>query len=199
MPRSNYHHGDLANALTAAALAAVERHGAEGVSLRDLAQMLGVSRAAPYRHFVDRDALLAAVAARGFEDLIAVYEAALSSTGSGRDRLRHTLLGYMDFARRRTGLHALMFESGLLQRSPPPQILIAPATRAYELLWRAVRGAYPSATEGWIKARTATMLSTVVGFRVLENVGQFKPFMIRPLTRADLMEAVLQAAMGTSP
>ena len=64
-----YHHGDLRNALIAAALAAVEQDGPDAVSLRDLAQNLGVSRAAPYRHFEDRDALLAAVAARRFEVL----------------------------------------------------------------------------------------------------------------------------------
>ena len=69
MAKSTYHHGDLANALVKAALELVEQGGAEAVSLRDLTQSLGVSRAAPYRHFEDRDALLAAVAARGFEDL----------------------------------------------------------------------------------------------------------------------------------
>jgi AcrR family transcriptional regulator len=64
MARSTCHHGDLANALVNAALKLVEQGGAEAVSLRDLTQSLGVSRAAPYRHFEDRDALLAAVAAR---------------------------------------------------------------------------------------------------------------------------------------
>ncbi len=72
MDKPAYHHGDLKSALITAALAAVEQDGPDAVSLRDLAQSLGVSRAAPYRHFADRDALLAAVAAQGFEDLAVV-------------------------------------------------------------------------------------------------------------------------------
>ena len=87
MSKDSYHHGDLAKALTAAALAVVEQGGPEAVSLRDLAASLGVSRAAPYRHFADRDELLAAVAALGFEDLNIVYEQALASPGDGRQRL----------------------------------------------------------------------------------------------------------------
>src|ERR1700678_4347619 len=81
MTKSTYHHGTLAPALVEAALKQVEQGGAEAVSLRDLAQSLGVSRAAPYRHFPDRDALLATVAARGFEDLLVVYETALAGAG----------------------------------------------------------------------------------------------------------------------
>ena len=118
-----YHHKDLKNALINAALAVVERDGSEAVSLRELAAQVGVSRAAPYRHFADRDALLAAVAARGFEDLCAIYMAALAGSGTGRERLRAALVAYLDFARRRQGLHALMFKSDFLGRTPPPAVL----------------------------------------------------------------------------
>lgn len=199
MEKTAYHHGDLANALVAAALAMVEQNGPEAVSLRDLAQSLGVSRAAPYRHFADRDALLAAVSARGFEALIQVYEAALAGPGDGRARLRRALADYMAFARRRPGLHALMFESDFLARNPPPAVLIPPANAAYELLWRALEAVFPAADPVWIKRRTVTMLSTVVGYQVLDAVGRFKPFMIEPLTRGDLVEAVLDAAIGPPP
>ena len=123
MIKSTYHHGDLANALLDAALALVEHDGAEAVSLRELAQSLGVSRAAPYRHFADRDALLAAVAARGFEDLIVVSEAALDGPGDGRTRLQAFGRAYFDFAARRPGLYRLMFESDFLNRNPPPAVL----------------------------------------------------------------------------
>ena len=66
---SSYHHGDLRAALVKAAAAEIERSGYENLSLRELAESLGVSRAAPYRHFADRRALLAAVAADGFDGL----------------------------------------------------------------------------------------------------------------------------------
>jgi len=199
MDKPAYHHGDLKSALMTAALAAVEQGGPDAVSLRDLAQSLGVSRAAPYRHFADRDALLAAVAAKGFEELTLVYEAALAGGGDGRERLRRGLVDYLEFARQRPGLHALMFESDFLQRKPPPRVMIAPADRAYEVLWEAVVGAFPDADPVWVRARTVTMLSTVVGYRVLGNVDRFKPHMVDPLTPADLLDAVLEAAIGKGP
>lgn len=199
MDKPAYHHGDLKSALMSAALTALEQAGPDAVSLRDLAQSLGVSRAAPYRHFADRDALLAAVAAQGFEDLCEVYEHALAGPGDGRQRMRQALIDYLAFARRRPGLHALMFESDFLQRTPPPRVLIGPADRAYQLLWEAVQGAFPSADPAWVRARAAVTLSTVVGYRVLDNVGRFKPHMVDPLTPADLLEAVLEAAIGPPP
>jgi AcrR family transcriptional regulator len=199
MEKAAYHHGDLRNALMEAALAALERDGPDAVSLRELAAEVGVSRAAPYRHFPDRDALLAAVAAKGFEDLVGVYEKALGGPGDGRVRLKRALRGYMAFARSRPGLHALMFESDFLARTPPPEVMLGPANRAYELLWEGLRAAFPGAGETWIKARTVTMLSTQVGYLVLDNVGRFKPFMIEPLKRDDLIEIVLEAAIGAPP
>src|SRR5258705_5361531 len=62
-PLNSYHHGDLRDALVQAALGEVELGGPEAVNISALAKKLGVSQPAPYRHFADRDALLAAVAA----------------------------------------------------------------------------------------------------------------------------------------
>jgi AcrR family transcriptional regulator len=195
--KDSYHHGDLAKALVAAALAAVEQGGPEAVSLRDLAQSLGVSRAAPYRHFADREDLLAAVAARGFEDLIAAYETALALPGDGRMRLQALNRAYFDFATQRPGLHRLMFASDLLTRATPPAALIAPANKAYHLLWRAVEGAFPDLDAKAVKARTITMLSTLYGFLALKTAGRFQPFMTQPLTEDEIIEAVMRAAVGS--
>jgi AcrR family transcriptional regulator len=194
MDKPAYHHGDLANALIAAALKAVEQDGPDAVSLRELAQDLGVSRAAPYRHFADRDALLTAVAARGFEDLIVGYEAALAHAGDGQQKLRAASRVYFDFANRRPGLFRLMFDSDFLARTPPPAVLIGPADKAYHLLWRAVELAYPDADERTIKARTITMWSTVYGFIALSRAGRFKPFMVGPLSMEEMVEEVIEAA-----
>lgn len=62
-PRRTYHHGDLARAVLDAALESIAIDGPEQLNLRDLARKLGVSAAAPYRHFADKDALLRAVGA----------------------------------------------------------------------------------------------------------------------------------------
>lgn len=196
MTKLPYHHGDLANALVAAASAIVEQDGADALSLRDLAAQLGVSRAAPYRHFEDRDALLAAVAARGFEDLNAEYEAVLAAPGDGMERLRRANQAFHRLSTSKPGLHRLMFQNDLLERTPPPRALVGPANRNYELLLQAVAGAHPGADEKAVKARTIVMWSTLYGFHALDGAGRFKPFMIEPLTHDELVEAVMAAAMG---
>jgi AcrR family transcriptional regulator len=113
-----YHHGDLHQALIQAALAKIE-HGeasADDISLAALAKALGVSQAAPYRHFADRDALLAAVAAEGFKafsDALMQALAAVSSS-SGLSRMCHA---YVEFGSSRPGMYRLMFASNLLARA----------------------------------------------------------------------------------
>jgi len=198
MTKSTYHHGNLAQTLVDAALKLVEQDGAQAVSLRDLAQSLGVSRAAPYRHFANRDGLLASVAARGFDDLVALYEAALIAPGDGPARLRAAGGAFYDFATRRPGLYRLMFESDFLNRTAPPAVLLAPAEKSYRLLWELVAGAYPDADATEVKVRTIIMTSTAHGFLTLDHVGRFRPFMYEPLTHDEMVEAVMRAAMGIS-
>ena len=74
-----YHHGDLRNALVAAALKLVAKHGVEGFSLREAARAVGVSPAAAYRHFEDRSALLKALAHEGLARLALKMEEAVAT------------------------------------------------------------------------------------------------------------------------
>ena len=67
--RRSYHHGNLREALVQAALDMIGQRGLAGLAIAEIARVLGVSPAAPYRHFRDRSALIAAVARRGFERL----------------------------------------------------------------------------------------------------------------------------------
>jgi AcrR family transcriptional regulator len=97
--RSSYHHGDLRNALVKAALALVEKQGAEAFTLREVARRAGVTHAAPYRHFRTKAALLAAVAEEGFRGLLASLE--VSAERAGPELLaqfRGTSVGYVRFA-----------------------------------------------------------------------------------------------------
>ncbi len=70
-----YHHGDLKNALIDAGLRVMVKHGLDGLNLREVARVAGVSHAAPYRHFSDKHALVAAIADAGFEQLAAAVRA----------------------------------------------------------------------------------------------------------------------------
>src|SRR3984885_3127878 len=93
-----YHHGNLRSALLARAEANVRDGGVEQLSLRELARQVGVSHAAPRRHFPDRQALLDAVAESGFERLGSELAGAVADAGEGfQARLEATATAYIRF------------------------------------------------------------------------------------------------------
>ncbi len=112
-PRS-YHHGNLKEVLLEAARKLIEEHGAFGFSLTEAARLAGVSPAAPYRHFRDRDALLAEVAKSGFDRFAARLDMAwnngVPTPLSAFDALSKA---YLAFAREEPASYAVMFESGV--------------------------------------------------------------------------------------
>lgn len=103
-----YHHGNLRQALLDAALALIEAGEEQGVSLRTVAARAGVSNAAPYRHFKDREALMAAVATIGFERLLQSLRRARESAGEGAELLAMAT-AYLAFASKSIGLYRVMF------------------------------------------------------------------------------------------
>lgn len=112
--RRGYHHGNLREALIRAALDLIAEKGASGFTFADAARAAGVSSAAPYRHFRDRDALLADVARRGFEQFEQVLERAWNG-GKPEPFAAFEALGhaYLRFAREEPAYYAAMFEAGL--------------------------------------------------------------------------------------
>jgi AcrR family transcriptional regulator len=112
-PRS-YHHGNLKEVLLEAARKLIEQYGPSGFSLTEAARLAGVSPAAPYRHFRDRDALLAEVARHGFERFAARLDMAwnngVPTPLSAFDNLGKA---YLAFAREEPASYAVMFEAGL--------------------------------------------------------------------------------------
>ncbi len=193
MAKDGYHHGDLRSALVQAASAAVESGGPDAVSLRDLAKTLGVSTAAPYRHFADRRALLSEVAALGFERLNRDYKA-VARNPDPRAALRDTARTYLGLAFDRPGLFQLMFDSDVLAEGAPP-LLIEHAGAAWAALHGAVARAKPQADMASIKRRTITGWSILHGFVALRQGGRLKGFMTEPLTEAELVEAVIEKTL----
>ena len=128
-----YHHGNLREALIQAARELITEKGPAGFTFADAARSAGVSPAAPYRHFRDREALLADVAREGFGR----FEAMLSTgwAGGRPDALtafNNVGKAYLAFARAEPAYYAAMFESGL-----PPDLnadLRAAADRAFGVL-----------------------------------------------------------------
>lgn len=105
-----YHHGDLRRELLDQALALVEEKGPAALTLREAARRAGVTEAAPYRHFRSKDALVAALAAEGFQALCERTERSLARAGSA-PRARLVALGaaYVRCARDRPAHFHLMF------------------------------------------------------------------------------------------
>jgi len=105
-----YHHGDLQRALLDAALALIEESGAGSLTLRAVARRVGVTHAAPYRHFVDKAALLAAVAAEGFKLLTDRLTAARDASGTAPlDRMAAIGMAYVGFAVEHPAHYRVMF------------------------------------------------------------------------------------------
>lgn len=104
-----YHHGNLRPALIAAALEVLGERGIAGVTLRETARRVGVTHAAPYRHFADKAALLVAVSERGFNELYEQVTAVYAAAGDNpRDKLTAMARAYIRFAMERPALYRLM-------------------------------------------------------------------------------------------
>ncbi len=123
--RGGYHHGNLREALVQAALAMIAERGVPGFAIAELARILGVSAAAPYRHFRGRDALLAEVARRGFEGLQAELAVAVKTAGGNPvTALERCAQAHLAYAGREPSMYAAMFDPQL-PASQHPELLAA--------------------------------------------------------------------------
>lgn len=112
--KRGYHHGNLRETLIEAALDLIGQKGASGFTFAEAARWAGVSPGAPYRHFKDRDELIADVAIRGFEAFAVRLEKVWNDgKPDPYSALQATGRAYLEFARREPAYYAAMFESGL--------------------------------------------------------------------------------------
>lgn len=132
-PADRYHHGDLRRALLEEALRTIQTRGVEHLTLRTVGSRLGVSRTALYRHFSDKQALLAAVGLEGFRTLRLALSAA-------RDRAEDSLAGfdamgaaYVRFAVTHSSHYRVMF-GRFVESSAKDAGFVAEATAAFEVL-----------------------------------------------------------------
>lgn len=126
MAKSSYHHGALESALIDAALLLIEEDGVEGFSVAAASRRAGVSVAAPYRHFANRQELLNAVAHRGFAELGERLRAVPADGADAVDLLLEQGLAYVRFAVEKPALFRIVFDS----RGRDPQSTRGPAALA---------------------------------------------------------------------
>jgi AcrR family transcriptional regulator len=191
--RDSYHHGNLREVLIENALRLIAESGPAGFSFAEVARAAGVSPAAPYRHFRDRNALVAEIARRGFERFAAELDAAWNQ---GKPNpvaaIENCGKAYLRFARREPAAYAAMFGSSLPLEADPS--LLVASDQAFAVLRHAAEVACGSRRDGTrppplmvalhIWAMAHGIASLFVG---RADGGQRK----LPMTPEDLLEAGL--------
>ncbi|MFN3582820.1 TetR/AcrR family transcriptional regulator [Phenylobacterium sp.] len=173
-PKTSYHHGDLARAAVDAAFGLVRAGGPEAVSMREVAGKVGVAHRALYRPFGDREGLLNAVAARGYDLLADRLAAAVEAD----DPRRAFVAAYARFALEEPGLYALVMGRDRRQIAAAPALKaasdrviqlslrgLAPGLRGAEArdaviaVWSLLHGALALYRSGLIRAADADQLA----------------------------------------
>lgn len=191
-----YHHGNLRQALINAALEIVERDGYQALSLRELAQTLEVSRGAPYRHFADRDALLATCACEGFRLLLANHQAVVAGHGSAMEKAHAMGRAFLAFAEERPGLFVLMFDSGQLNQAQENDELGSLLRQTYEEVGGSVATTLPEPDPRQVTLRMIAMWSTLYGYARLRQSNMLKPYMQEGVSANEAELAVVEAAFA---
>lgn len=184
-----YHHGELRTALVGAALELLAEAGADALSLRAVARRAGVSAMAPYRHYADKEALLAAVAAHGFGGLREVLAAADREPAA----LVAQAVAYVRYALQHAALFRLMFGARRLDVSPE---LTVARDAAYAVLADRVAAETPVQRDR--EARVLGCWSLVHGLALLFLDGRIGEKTATPageVTRR-VAEAMLRPVLG---
>ncbi|SFW92095.1 TetR/AcrR family transcriptional regulator [Amycolatopsis australiensis] len=170
-----YHHGHLRTVLLEAAERALREHGVERLSLRDLARQAGVSHAAPRRHFADRQALLDALAERGFARLADEASAAIDDAGADHQaRLRGAATAFVRFAIGNAALLELMFTR---KNDEPSAALQEASTRLFTTMGAVIHDAQEAGTLPAHDPERLNLLfaATLQGIAVLVTSGRAQP------------------------
>ncbi|MFK7835619.1 MAG: TetR/AcrR family transcriptional regulator [Sulfitobacter sp.] len=188
MPKKGYHHGNLRQALTKAALELIETRGPTGFTLSEAAKQAGVTPAAVYRHFDGREALIAEAAQQGYEIFADLMEYAYQSgQPSALKAFEATGRAYLAFARKYPGHYIAMFESGVSVNRTPELAMVA--NRANGVLEKAATDLSQHIPED--KRPPASMFSAhiwAMSHGVVELFARNSPGRASPFPPEDLLE-----------
>lgn len=178
-----YHHGDLRRALLQAAVRMIRAHGVESLTLRAVGSSLGVSRTALYRHFSDKAALLAAVAAEGFRLLRTDLEEAWNQSGHGHAGFEAMGVAYVRFAITHPSHYRVMFSADI--REDGTLELAEEGTRSFQVL---VDALIAQQQDGIVRRDEARQMAhfiwaNVHGLAMLALDRRIEPADVEPLTR----------------
>ena len=157
-PSRPYHHGNLRRALLDEAIAIIGAEGLNDVTLREIGARVGVSRTALYRHFADKDALLAAVATEGFRALRRELVTAWEAGGRGDEAFRAMGVAYVRFAVANPAHYRVMF-GGAVQPETPDAELAAEGHGAFNALVDALAALQ---RDGRVRGEDPVLMATYV-------------------------------------
>lgn len=193
---NQYHHGDLKNALIQAGIEILSREGTQAMSLRRVAKRAGVSHAAPYAHFADKQALIAAIAAEGYKKL---YQQ-LSSAQFGQDdplaRLMAIAHAYLQFALDEPDHFRITF-SGIVKAEKDYPEYVEQSKRCFALVAMVVEDCQ---AKGFFVGDDTQMLATSIwscihGFVQLLLANQFPGALMAQYSIHDLFRFHLQQVL----
>ncbi|WP_031499699.1 TetR/AcrR family transcriptional regulator [Bryobacter aggregatus] len=184
MKKHGYHHGDLRAALVTAAIRLVAEKGPRGFTAQDAAKLAGVVPSALYRHFADKEALLAAAAEEGFDQL-------RESIGKTKS-LEELGLAYLQFAVQQRGHFEIMFLAGIEPSAFPT--LGRSATAAFDAFAEAVRSASQAGVD--LEIRLAGLWSLFHGFSLLAHGGDLGRVGFRR-SPEELLQAAIRRFLAT--
>jgi AcrR family transcriptional regulator len=189
----SYHHGNLKEVLLEAARKLIEQYGPAGFSLTEAARLAGVSPAAPYRHFRDRDALLAEVAKTGFERFAARLDMAWNNgVPTPLSAFENLGRAYLAFAREEPASYTVMFESGILPGSDDGQPIPA-AEQAFEVLQNSAAALcrqLPESERPPIKLMSLHVWAISHGVATLFAQGELQARKV-PMTPEEILESAM--------
>jgi AcrR family transcriptional regulator len=159
MPSKKYHHGDLKNSLVRAGVDILSEQGTRGLSLRKVAERAGVSHNAPYSHFPDKQALIAAISTEGFKQLYAELDTVIAAYPDDPKRqLQESAWTYVLFAMNHTDSFKLMF-SGVLEKEKEYPEFVQISHQTFDRLTEIVRACQAA---GILRAAPPEMMAVAV-------------------------------------
>ena len=195
MPKKkNYHHGDLKNALIKAGVEILAKDGVSGLSLRKVAMKAGVSHAAPYAHFADKQALIAAISTEGFRQLYErVSGVAEKYRSQPEKQLTEAAWAYVQFAMDDRDRFKVMF-SGVLEKEKEYSDFVVESQRNFQLVKSIVEANQASGRlRGGDSALVALSAWGIIhGFLMLLLEGQISHAVLEKMSLRELVEFQLE-------
>lgn len=188
-----YHKEDLRRDLLDAGREYVRANGHIGLSVRTMAQKVGVSPGAPYHHFPDRRSFLLALAVEGFTDMMAETQELVSGRLSPSEKLRAMGMQFVRFAEGHPHLLDLMYESELTTPVVDPDLVVFQNT-AHLTLRQIIVDALPGLSDREYDLRVIAYWSAIYGFASMRKKGVIHPDQ-NALPDVDFAEAVVDRAV----